>query len=157
MPPFPCSFGLPLVVLPPSGAELLAGQLSVWKDKLEKLSNIEARLCCWNDELMTLVRTKETLATGHFMSVINILMQLRKVCNHPDLFDPRPTVSPFRMESIVFTTASLVLHALHQDPMKVGESLCCCFSIVKQQTCSRTQYNCSNCSRSWSLHGQRGR
>ena len=64
-------------------------------------------------------RTKETLATGHFMSVINILMQLRKVCNHPDLFDPRPTVSPFRMEGIVFTTASLVLRALDRDPMKV--------------------------------------
>uniref|UniRef100_A0A3Q0RT20 Snf2-related CREBBP activator protein n=1 Tax=Amphilophus citrinellus TaxID=61819 RepID=A0A3Q0RT20_AMPCI len=29
-------------------------------------------------------------ASGHFMSVINILMQLRKVCNHPNLFDPRP-------------------------------------------------------------------
>jgi len=67
-----------------------------------------------------LVRTKETLATGHFMSVINILMQLRKVCNHPDLFDPRPTVSPFRMEGVFFTTASLVLHALDQDPVKVG-------------------------------------
>jgi len=70
-----------------------------------------------------LARTKETLATGHFMSVINILMQLRKVCNHPDLFDARPTVSPFRMDGVVFTTASPVLHALDQDPMKV----CLCF------------------------------
>jgi len=66
-----------------------------------------------------LIRTKETLATGHFMSVINILMQLRKVCNHPDLFDPRPTVSPFSMDGIVYNTASPVLHALHTDPMKV--------------------------------------
>jgi len=54
------------------------------------------------------------------MSVINILMQLRKVCNHPDLFDPRPTVSPFRMDAIVFTTASLILRALDRDPIKVG-------------------------------------
>jgi len=72
---------------------------------------------------MLLCRTKETLATGHFMSVINILMQLRKVCNHPDLFDPRPTISPFRMDGIAFTTASQVLHVLDQDPMKVGFSI----------------------------------
>jgi len=77
--------------------------------------------------VLVVVRTKETLATGHFMSVINILMQLRKVCNHPDLFDPRPTVSPFHMDGIVFTTASPVLHALDQDPMNV--SLPLLFSI----------------------------
>ncbi len=67
-----------------------------------------------------LCRTKETLATGHFMSVINILMQLRKVCNHPNLFDPRPIVSPFHMEGITFTTASVVLRALDKDPLEVG-------------------------------------
>ena len=71
------------------------------------------------------------------MSVINILMQLRKVCNHPDLFDPRPTVSPFRMEGIVFTTASLVLHALDQDPMNVSllflfQHYMYCFTIITQ-------------------------
>ena len=35
-----------------------------------------------------------------------------QVCNHPDLFEPRPTVSPFYMEGIEFHTASLVLKAL---------------------------------------------
>jgi len=78
---------------------------------------------------VVVARTKETLATGHFMSVINILMQLRKVCNHPDLFDLRPTVSPFHMEGIVFTTASPVLHALDQDPMKVGISTIMCIAL----------------------------
>uniref|UniRef100_A0A3Q3F0P3 Snf2-related CREBBP activator protein n=1 Tax=Labrus bergylta TaxID=56723 RepID=A0A3Q3F0P3_9LABR len=57
-------------------------------------------------------RTRETLASGHFMSVINILMQLRKVCNHPNLFDPRPIQSPFITKPIVFHTASLVQDAL---------------------------------------------
>ena len=65
-------------------------------------------------------RTKETLASGHFMSVINILMQLRKVCNHPSLFDPRPIVSPFQMEGLVYHTASMVLNALKYDPLEVG-------------------------------------
>ena len=65
-------------------------------------------------------RTKETLATGHFMSVINILMQLRKDCNHPNLFDPRPIVSPFQMEGITYTTASVVLRALDRDYLDVS-------------------------------------
>ena len=72
--------------------------------------------------LLFCFRTKETLASGHFMSVINILMQLRKVCNHPNLFDPRPIVSPFQMEGLTFTTASEVIHALQYDPLKVMKS-----------------------------------
>ncbi|XP_074640439.1 helicase domino-like isoform X2 [Tubulanus polymorphus] len=68
------------------------------------------------DDFMSQTRTKETLATGHFMSVINILMQLRKVCNHPNLFDPRPTVSPFQTDAICFYTASIVLRALEKNP-----------------------------------------
>lgn len=65
-------------------------------------------------------RTRETLASGHFMSVINILMQLRKVCNHPNLFDPRPIQSPFIMQPIIFRTASLVQDALEVSPLKVS-------------------------------------
>uniref|UniRef100_K3WQJ0 Uncharacterized protein n=1 Tax=Globisporangium ultimum (strain ATCC 200006 / CBS 805.95 / DAOM BR144) TaxID=431595 RepID=K3WQJ0_GLOUD len=37
---------------------------------------------------------------GNFMSMMNVLMQLRKVCNHPDLFEPRPIASPFDMPAI---------------------------------------------------------
>ena len=32
---------------------------------------------------------------ANYMGMMNILMQLRKVCNHPDLFEPRPITSPF--------------------------------------------------------------
>lgn len=66
-----------------------------------------------------LFRTRETLASGHFMSVINILMQLRKVCNHPNLFDPRPIHSPFITEPIIFSTASIVQQALETSPFEV--------------------------------------
>ncbi len=69
--------------------------------------------------ILFLFRTKETLATGNLLSVINVLMQLRKVCNHPNLFEPRPTVSPFQMESIVYNTASQVYGILDYDPFKV--------------------------------------
>ncbi|XP_066522462.1 helicase SRCAP isoform X2 [Hoplias malabaricus] len=70
------------------------------------------------DDFMAQASTKETLASGHFMSVINILMQLRKVCNHPNLFDPRPIQSPFITKPIVYSTASLVLQALETSPFQ---------------------------------------
>uniref|UniRef100_S4R6S0 Snf2-related CREBBP activator protein n=1 Tax=Petromyzon marinus TaxID=7757 RepID=S4R6S0_PETMA len=70
------------------------------------------------DDFMSQATTRETLASGHFMSVINILMQLRKVCNHPNLFDPRPITSPFITQGICYTTASLVLTALEYDPWR---------------------------------------
>uniref|UniRef100_A0A3B4C8Z6 Snf2-related CREBBP activator protein n=1 Tax=Pygocentrus nattereri TaxID=42514 RepID=A0A3B4C8Z6_PYGNA len=70
------------------------------------------------DDFMAQASTRETLASGHFMSVINILMQLRKVCNHPNLFDPRPIQSPFITEPIIYSTASLVLHTLETSPFQ---------------------------------------
>ncbi|XP_071754605.2 uncharacterized protein srcap isoform X1 [Centroberyx gerrardi] len=70
------------------------------------------------DDFMAQASTRETLASGHFMSVINILMQLRKVCNHPNLFDPRPIHSAFITQPIVFHTASLVQDALEVSPLK---------------------------------------
>ncbi|XP_039472167.1 helicase SRCAP isoform X2 [Oreochromis aureus] len=70
------------------------------------------------DDFMAQASTRETLASGHFMSVINILMQLRKVCNHPNLFDPRPIQSPFIMQPIIFHTASLVQDGLEVSPLK---------------------------------------
>lgn len=42
--------------------------------------------CCFS--------TVDSLRTGNIMSVLNIVMQLRKCCNHPNLFEPRPVVSP---------------------------------------------------------------
>jgi len=66
-------------------------------------------------------RTRETLATGNLLSVINVLMQLRKVCNHPNLFEVRPTISPFQMEGITYETASLVMSALDYNPFKVSD------------------------------------
>lgn len=67
-------------------------------------------------------RTRETLATGNLLSVINVLMQLRKVCNHPNLFEVRPTISPFQMEGITYVTATLVMSALDYDPLKVSDT-----------------------------------
>lgn len=53
------------------------------------------------DEFMSRAQTRETLGSGHFLSIINCLMQLRKVCNHPDLFEVRPIVTSYAMNRSV--------------------------------------------------------
>uniref|UniRef100_A0A915AH61 Helicase ssl-1 n=2 Tax=Parascaris univalens TaxID=6257 RepID=A0A915AH61_PARUN len=62
------------------------------------------------DDFMSLRSTRENLRSGSVMSVLNIVMQLRKCCNHPNLFEPRPVVSPFAMQPI-----SLVIPAIIFD------------------------------------------
>ncbi|KAE8146023.1 putative SNF2 family helicase/ATPase [Aspergillus avenaceus] len=53
------------------------------------------------DGFMARAQTKETLASGNYLSIINCLMQLRKVCNHPDLFETRPISTSFAMRRSV--------------------------------------------------------
>ena len=50
------------------------------------------------DEFMSRRQTKDDLKSGVYMKIANILMQLRKVCNHPDLFEVRPIVTSFAMD-----------------------------------------------------------
>lgn len=49
------------------------------------------------DDFMSRSQTRETLGSGQFLNIINCLMSLRKVCNHPDLFEVRPIVTSFNM------------------------------------------------------------
>lgn len=65
-------------------------------------------------------RTKETLQSGNLLSVINVLMQLRKVCNHPNMFEVRPTISPFQMEAIVYQASHLICDLMEYDPFLVN-------------------------------------
>lgn len=53
------------------------------------------------DGFLARTDTREALASGNYISVINCLMQLRKVCNHPDLFVERPIMTSFRQRSSV--------------------------------------------------------
>jgi helicase SWR1 len=66
--------------------------------------------------------TRGTLASGNYLSIINCLMQLRKVCNHPDLFVDRPIMTSFPMEKSAiadFEIKDLLVRRrlLHEDPM----------------------------------------
>jgi superfamily II DNA/RNA helicase len=64
------------------------------------------------EEFMARSSTRKAVSGGNFMGMMNVLMQLRKVCNHPDLFEPRSVTTPFVMEHLSMSTASCVVHAV---------------------------------------------
>ncbi|KAK5111935.1 hypothetical protein LTR85_011682 [Meristemomyces frigidus] len=49
-------------------------------------------------EYMGLASTRDSLAKGNAVSAGRVLLSLRRVCNHPDMFDPRPIQTSFAME-----------------------------------------------------------
>lgn len=49
------------------------------------------------DEFMARAETRHDLQSGVYQKIANILMQLRKVVNHPDLFEVRPIKTSFAM------------------------------------------------------------
>lgn len=66
--------------------------------------------------------TRGTLASGNYLSIINCLMQLRKVCNHPDLFQERPILSSFPMKRSIVADYEIKeflirRRLLREDPM----------------------------------------
>lgn len=64
------------------------------------------------DDFMSRAQTKETLASGNFLSIINCLMQLRKVCNHPDLFEVRPILTSFAQDKSVVSNFEVKNHII---------------------------------------------
>ncbi|KAA8492875.1 Protein PHOTOPERIOD-INDEPENDENT EARLY FLOWERING 1 [Porphyridium purpureum] len=66
------------------------------------------------EDFVSRADTKAALASGNAMSVMNVLLQLRKVCNHPDLFEPRPIVSPFVQRALFYPIPRQAVLALAQ-------------------------------------------
>ena len=67
------------------------------------------------EEFLSRSSTRQALKKGgNFMGMMNVLMQLRKVCNHPDLFEPRSVVTPFILPSITITTPRCICE-IHDD------------------------------------------
>jgi SNF2 family DNA or RNA helicase len=60
--------------------------------------------------------TQATLASANFFGMISVIMQLRKVCNHPDLFEGRPIVSSFDMGGVDIQLSSSVCSMLSPGP-----------------------------------------
>ena len=65
--------------------------------KTEKvvLCHLSRRQRSLYDDYMQLADTRQKLRGGGAGGVLSVLLALRKVCDHPDLFEERPTVSPF--------------------------------------------------------------
>ncbi|KAM7145303.1 E1A-binding protein p400-like isoform 3-T8 [Macrochelys suwanniensis] len=73
-------------------------------------------------------RIQETLKNGNFVSVLHVLMQLQRICNHPDLIKPRLSCSSYVSETLEYTTASLVLKVLERDLWKDSDT--CLFDLI---------------------------
>jgi len=81
------------------------------------------------EEYMASRDTRSTLSSGSFIGIMNCLMQLRKVCNHPDLFEGRPIVSAFDMGHLELRFPSAVVDMLErrcggQDALGAPPDLC---------------------------------
>jgi E1A-binding protein p400 len=73
--------------------------------------NLSRRQRFLYDEYINCERTQKTLQNSifyfdlildaDFFSIMNVLMQLRKVCNHPDLFESRHIDSPLSMKTYI--------------------------------------------------------
>lgn len=75
--------------------------------------------CVCNHVFCVVLRSQEALKTGHFVSVLQVLMHLQRVCDHPDLVAPRENDSAYFCSSLPFNVPSLVLGALQDDADKV--------------------------------------
>ncbi|AWP06702.1 putative E1A-binding protein p400 [Scophthalmus maximus] len=81
-----------------------------------RLSNRQKSLY---EDILTQSGAQEALKTGHFVSVLQVLMQLQQVCNHPELVAPRETSSSYFCSSLQYNVPSLVLGALENDSTKI--------------------------------------
>ncbi|KFA77970.1 hypothetical protein S40288_07708 [Stachybotrys chartarum IBT 40288] len=67
------------------------------------------------DGFLSRADTKATLSSGNYLSIINCLMQLRKVCNHPDLFVDRPIMTSLRMRTSVAADYEITEQSLRRS------------------------------------------
>ncbi|KAK3566251.1 hypothetical protein QTP86_030323 [Hemibagrus guttatus] len=79
---------------------------------------LSARQKSMYEDILTQTSAQEALKTGHFVSVLQVLMQLQRICNHPDLIQIRETSSSYTCQSLQYNTPSLVLTALQKDQWK---------------------------------------
>jgi len=101
------------------------------------------------DAFMGLSDTKAKLSSGNMISVSQALMSLRKVCNHPDLFEERPIVTSFAMtkpfsrtpRSVIadYEIKDLVLRKkyLHKDPIDEIDLDFLSLNLVSRESKSR--------------------
>ncbi|GME23191.1 Snf2 family helicase [Neofusicoccum parvum] len=95
------------------------------------------------DGFMGRADTRQILSGGNYMSIMNCLMSLRKVCNHPDLFETRQIVTSFAMQKSVvadFEIKDLLVRKrfLQEEDEKVNFDFLN-LDLVKNETTSAIQ------------------
>jgi len=81
-----------------------------------RLSRRQRRLY---EDFMAADRTKAIMKCSDYMGMMNIVMQLRKVCNHPDLFEGRAIRAPFITEGLRYHVPSLVVNDKIPEPFQL--------------------------------------
>jgi helicase SWR1 len=77
------------------------------------------------EEFLSRSSTRNALTKGgNFLGMMNVLMQLRKVCNHPDLFEPRSVLTPFVTDPIELSVPGCAA-SVSSSVTCVGEYLRC--------------------------------
>ena len=72
------------------------------------MCKLSKRQRCLYEDFMSRSSTRTALTGGgNYLGMLNILMQLRKVCNHPDLFQARPIVTSFDFPSLDYSVPRL--------------------------------------------------
>lgn len=73
------------------------------------------------DEFISKDETKTKIQNQDFLGLMNVLMQLRKVCNHPNLFDARSVESATLLMPLKYVVPTLcVLHSYARTTHKVS-------------------------------------
>jgi E1A-binding protein p400 len=114
-------------------------------DKVEHIvqCNLSRRQRLLYDEYINSDKTKSTLYdSSDFFSIMNVLMQLRKVCNHPDLFEARTIESPFIMQERVQMPYPSLMYKdlLIYHPMSEVNLQNLNFILSDFESMSRTEY-----------------
>lgn len=74
------------------------------------------------DEFINRDSNQNQLRHQDFLGMMNIVIQLRKVCNHPDLFENRLIQSPFRMPVALHLLFPRLLRDLYGDSLRCSSS-----------------------------------
>lgn len=88
------------------------------------------------EDFISLPSTRDTYERESLVGLWGVLMQLRKVCNHPDLFEGREVASPLELEGIEVKVPGEVLGVLERAPFQgvCRELLRFCFG---EKSCER--------------------
>ncbi|CAK9024784.1 unnamed protein product [Durusdinium trenchii] len=83
------------------------------------------------EEFMQRRETQRVLKKGEYIGMMGVLMQLRKVCNHPELFEARGAVTPLVVPPLDVHLPSCVLLALWRSlaGRRPGEENFCSFLL----------------------------